>query len=75
MKYHGPIPVTKTDKKMAKKHLKETIKLEKKKVTDHVKAAKKTSNSKSKAYNMGHAKGHLKDIKERKASLKTLKKL
>ncbi len=70
--YHGPLPVTKSDKKMAKKHLKATIKLEKQKVKDHVKAAKKGP-SKSKAYNMSHAKGHQKDIAERKRSLKTLR--
>jgi hypothetical protein len=72
--YHGPLPVTSSDKKMAKKHLKATIKLEKQKVKDHVKAAKKGP-QKSKAYNMGHAKAHQKDISMRKKSLKTLKSL
>ena len=73
--YHGQKPVTKTDVKLAKKHLKATIKLEKSKTSDHLRAAKSTSNSRSKAYNMSHAKGHQKDIKQRQTSLKTISRL
>lgn len=71
----GKLPVTKADIKMAKKHLKATIKLEKSKAKDHLKIAKKTSNPQSKAYNMAHAKGHLKDVKQRQQYAKKVSKL
>lgn len=68
----GPRPVTKQDQKLAKKHVKETIKLEKKKVSEHQKAMKKTSNKASKNYNLAHIKGHQKDIKERQQYAKKI---
>lgn len=69
------MPVTKGDIKMAKKHVKATVKLEKKKAKDHIKAAKATKNSKSKAYNLAHAKGHLKDVKDRMKYVKKVTKI
>lgn len=69
------MPATKADVKMAKKHLKATIKLEKKKAKDHIKAAKSTKNPKSKAYNLAHAKQHQKDIKSRQKYAKKVSKL
>lgn len=71
----GKMPVTKDDVKMAKKHLKASIKLEKSKVKDHVKAAKKATDPRSKAYNLDHAKNHLKDIKERQSYAKRVSKV
>lgn len=71
----GKLPVTKEDIKIAKKHLKATIKLEKKKAKDHLKAAKKTSNPQSKAYNKAHAKGHLTDVKQRQQYAKKVSKV
>lgn len=71
----GRLPVTKADVKMAKKHLKASIKLEKTKAKEHVKAAKNTSNPKSKAYNLAHAKGHKKDIKARQKYAKKIGKI
>lgn len=73
--YHGPKPVTKTDVSMARKHLKVTMALEKKKVAEHQVAKRNTSNPKSKAYNQAHIKAHQQDIKQRQTSLKTISKL
>lgn len=73
--YHGPKPVTKSDKKMAKAHLKETKALLNEKIADHRRAMAKTSNTKSKSYNQGHVKGHVQDLKKVNKSLKTLSKL
>jgi hypothetical protein len=67
MKY----PVTKEDKKIAKKHNKATIKLEKSKIKDHLKLAKKSSGA-SKAYNLSHAKEHKKDLKARQKYAKKI---
>ena len=71
----GKLPVTKQDVKLAKKHLKATIKLEKKKAKDHLKVAKATKNPDSKAYNLSHAKGHLKDVKARQQYAKKISKV
>lgn len=71
----GRMPVTKSDVKMAKKHLKASIKLEKKKVKEHLKAAKSTKNPQSKAYNMAHAKNHQKDIRERQSYAKKVSRV
>jgi hypothetical protein len=73
--YHGPKPVTKSDKKMAKAHLKETKVLLKEKISDHDKAMKSTSNPKSKAYNRTHKTDHQADLRKVEKSLKTLSKL
>lgn len=75
MDYHGPKPVTKSDVKLAKKHLKVTMALEKKKISEHQTAAKRTSNPRSKSYNQAHVKAHQKDVKQRQQSLKTISKL
>jgi hypothetical protein len=85
--YHGPLPVTDSDLDMAKKHLKETLKLKKKelalnnmKILEHRAAAENADNPKSAEYNRGHIQGHVKDnksikkiINEREASMRTLK--
>lgn len=74
MKY----PVTASDKKMAKKHNEETIKLEKKKIKDHLKAMKKarlSNDFKSAAYHESHASEHKKDIKARQKYAKKVAKL
>lgn len=71
----GKLPVSKADVKMAKKHLKASIKLEKKKVKDHVKAAKSAKSSASKSYNLAHAKGHQKDIKQRQQYAKRVSRM
>lgn len=73
--YHGPKPVTKSDKKMAKTHLKVTKKLVKAKIKDHQQAIQKTSNPKSKAYNQGHISGHQTELNQINRSLKTVSKL
>lgn len=70
-RHNSRMPVTSDDKKMSKKHLKMTMKLEKKKVKDHVKMAKKATGA-SRAYHLGHATDHQKNIKE---DLKHLKKV
>jgi hypothetical protein len=72
--YHGPKPVTKSDKKMAKAHLKETKALLNDKIKDHKKAMQ-TSNAKSKAYNKTHLTGHQADLRKVNKSLSTLSKL
>lgn len=69
------MPVTKADLKMAKNHNKITIKVEKKKIKDHIKAAKKTKNPKSKTYNTQHAKGHQRDLKARQKYAKKVAKM
>lgn len=69
------MPVTKSDRKLAQAHNKATIKLEKKKVKDHLKLAKKTKNPGSKAYNMAHASEHKKDIKTRQKYAKKVAKM
>lgn len=73
--YHGPKPVTKSDKKMASAHLKETKALLKEKIQDHQKAMKSTSNPKSKSYNRTHKVDHQADLRKVEKSLKTLSKL
>lgn len=87
--YHGPVPVSKPDIIMAKKHLKSTLALKKtelnmnlQKIADHQQAASNTNNPKSVAYNKGHILGHVKDnksikkvIAERQASVKTVNNL
>lgn len=72
MSYHGEVPVTKSDAKLAKKHLKATYKLNKAKIKDHQKAAKKASDPKSVSYNRSHSAEHQKDNQGVQASLKTL---
>lgn len=59
------MPVTAADKRMSQSHNKATIKLENKKMKDHLKAAKKTSNPQSKAFNRSHAMEHKKVLKAR----------
>jgi len=73
--YHGPLPQSKADFKMAKKHLKDTYKLNKQKIKDHQKAAKATTDSKSIAYNTSHLNSHKKDNTKITASLGTLSNL
>lgn len=87
--YHGTKPVTKSDAKIAKKHLKATIKLRKQevklmdsKIADHRRAASTTSNPRSKAYHRSHTQPHVaerarakSDIRSRRQSLRTLSKL
>lgn len=71
--YHGPKPVTSTDKKMAADHLNATRRLLLSKITDHQKAKAATLNPKSKAYNQSHLASHQKDLQEVNSSLNTLK--
>lgn len=59
-------PVTNADKKLAKKHLKATIKFEKKKADEHYELAKKGGD---KEYNHSHAKHHMESVLERKKML------
>ena len=73
--YPGIKPVTKSDKKLAKTHLKETKALLKEKISDHDKAMKSTSNPKSKSYNRTHKVDHQADLNKVEKSLKTLSKL
>lgn len=73
-RHNSRMPVTSADKQMSKKHLKMTMKLEKKKIKDHVKMAKKTSGA-SKAYHLGHAVDHKKNIKEDMRHLKKVNKV
>lgn len=63
-------PVTAEDKKLSKKHLKETIKFNTKKAKDHEKAAKKTSNTESQRFNRAHAENHFAEAKKSKQMLK-----
>lgn len=67
------MPRTAADRKMGIRHLKMTAKLEKRKLADHVKAAKvakKTGNSGSYKYNAAHAKEHKKELKNRQKTIK-----
>lgn len=76
--YHGPVPVTKDDIKMAKSHLKATFKLNKQKIKDHKDAMKQASKSgmdKSVAYNKTHMSGHQKDNQKIQKSMKTANQL
>jgi len=68
-------PVTRSDVSMAKRHVKETVKLEKKKAKEHIKAAKKATDPKSRQYHLAHAKGHLADIKDRQKYVKKINKI
>lgn len=72
------MPVTSADKKMAQKHNKDTIKLEKSKIKDHLKMmkkAKKSGNFRSAAYHEAHAKEHMKDTKLREKYAKKVAKI
>lgn len=71
--YHGPKPVTPTDKIMAKKHLSATKQLLQSKIRDHQQAKATTPNPQSKAYNQSHLVSHKKDLQEVNNSLNTLK--
>lgn len=74
--YHGPVPVSADDIKMAKEHLKETYKLNKDKIKDHkdaMKRAEDAGNDKSVNYNRTHLKGHEKDNDKIETSMKTVK--
>lgn len=77
-KYHGVIPPTKEDAKLARSHLDRTITLEKSKIKEHdaqkVKA-KKAGNKKSVAYNESHSKNHMADVKDRQQSKATINKV
>jgi len=73
--YHGPTPVTKSDVAMAKKHIKSTEKVIKKKITDHQKAMNSTNNPKSKAYNRSHLTSHKKEIAKYESSYRIVSKL
>lgn len=64
------LPISKEDKKLAKKHLKETIKLNKKKIKDHIKAVKKQGSDRF--YHQAHIKKHQQEVKQ---DLKLIKKL
>lgn len=73
--YHGKVPVTKDDIKMAKDHLKVTYKLNKQKIKDHkdaLKTAQNSDNQKSATYNRSHLVGHQKDNAKIKTSMKTV---
>lgn len=73
--YHGPLPVTSTDKKMAKQHLDATANLLKLKITDHVQAKKATTDPKSKAYNQSHIDSHQQDLQKVNRSKTTLSQI
>lgn len=76
--YHGKVPVTKDDFKMAKKHLKATYKLNKGKIKDHQKAAKeaqKQGNTASVSYNQSHLSSHQKDNTKVQQSMNTVNNL
>ena len=70
-KSYGRKPTTKPGKALSVKHLKMTIKLDKKKISDHQKQAKKGIDV---AYNKAHAKNHKKDVKDRQKYLKKVVK-
>lgn len=70
-KSYGKKATTKPGKALSVKHLKMTIKLDKKKISDHKKQAAKGIDV---AYNKGHAKGHIKDVKDRQKYLKKVMK-
>jgi hypothetical protein len=76
--YHGIQPPSTTDKKMAKKHLKNTEDLLEDKIDDHESAkedAQESGNKASVKYNDSHLQGHKKDLQKVETSLDTLKKL
>jgi hypothetical protein len=75
-KYHGKLPPTSDDARMAMSHLVRTVSLDKKKVKEHEKQMKKSikaGNKQSKDYNKSHLENHKDDIKEREQSIKTLR--
>lgn len=72
-RHSSALPKTAADKALSKKHLKATMKLEKKKAKDHIKMAKSGKGSKS--YNLSHAKMHKKNIKADQKYLKKVSKL
>lgn len=73
-RHNSRMPVTSADKKMSKDHLKASMKLEKKKINDHVKMAQKATGA-SKAYHLGHANDHKKNIQEDLQHLKKVNKV
>lgn len=73
-RHSSQLPVTAADKKMSKKHLKATMKLEKKKIKDHVKMAKKATGA-SKAYHVSHLQNHKKNVKDDQKYMKKVSKL
>jgi Ulp1 family protease len=76
--YHGVKPPTKEDAVLAKKHLDQTMSLEKTKVKEHQAQkykARKAGHKKSVKYNESHIKSHQKDIKERTQSKKTINQI
>jgi hypothetical protein len=76
--YHGVIPPTKEDAKLARSHLDRTLKLEKTKIKEHEtqkSKAKKAGNGKSVKYNESHIKNHKDDVKEREQSKATINKV
>lgn len=73
--YHGPLPVTTQDKKMAKKHLTASKQLLQSKISDHESAkedAQEGGNEASESYNDSHLVSHKKDLAKVNTSLKTL---
>lgn len=71
-KSYGKKPTTKPGKALSVKHMKMQIKLDKLKVSDHTKQAKKGIDV---SYNKSHAKNHKKDIKDRQKYMKKVNKL
>jgi hypothetical protein len=72
------MPRTAADKKMGMRHLQMTMKLEKRKIADHRKAAtsaKKVGDKGSVRYNLSHMKGHVQDVKERQKAYKKYSKI
>jgi len=77
-KYHGVIPPTKEDARLARSHLDRTMSLEKTKIKEHEaqKAkAKKAGNKPSVKYNDSHLKKHKEDVAERQQSKQTINKV
>lgn len=71
-KSYGRKPTTQQGKKLSIAHLQLQNKIDKQKVVDHEKLANQGVDI---AYNVAHAKGHKKDVKERQKYLKKAKKL
>jgi hypothetical protein len=71
-KSYGRQPTTKPGKTLSAKHLKMQIKLDKKKISDHVRQAKQGIDV---GYNTAHAKNHKKEVKDRIKYLKKVNKL
>lgn len=71
-KSYGRKPTTKAGKVLSAKHLKMQISLDKKKISDHTKQARKGIDV---AYNKAHAKNHKKDVKDRVKYLKKVNKM